>query len=213
MKEHPQRNAVRVLNPTPPKKRKGQHLVYVVNPGASNALLRAAGSSGAARVFEEFRGRKAQRVSTMVAAPGTPETVAELGGLCELSIDPETTNRRVIKALGLPMSKDENGDDALAFKPGRVKLVSDSEGDLHLTGFYMPLPQGLSGGKSYYLGRVVNVVYKADKVHLEGDHEAREYTHEFCEDFGEDYPALYYRDGYLYFRGGSYTVTQAGLIN
>jgi hypothetical protein len=207
-----EKHMVRVLNPA----RGERYLVRVYNPGLLSRLLNGVlgnGDGGASQVFEDFRGRKPARVRLMEARPGTPRTVAELGGLVELSFDSDTTNRRVIRALGLSHYKDDNKDDALEFKPGRVKLVSDEDGDLHLTGFYVPLPAGLQAGRSYYLGCVVNVVYRADKVHIEGDRKRRDYTHEFCEDFGDNYPSLYYRDGYLYFKGGAYTVTSAGIVN
>jgi hypothetical protein len=206
----------RVYNPS----RRERNLVCVYNPGWLSRLLSGGDadaspkSAGARAVFKQFRGREPKGVALLEARPGTPKTLAELGGLCELSFDAETLNKRVLHSLGFTIEKDEQqGDPCITFSPKRVKLVSDAEGDLHIVGFYIPLPGDLRAGRSYYLGAVVNVVYSADKPHIEGDIKSRQYTHEFCEDYGDDFPALYYRDGFLFLKGGSYTVTAAGLVN
>lgn len=110
--------------------------------------------------------------------------------------------------LKVKLSDDEHGDKAWKFNHKQVKLVADGDGDMHIVGFFKPLPEGLQAGRSYLLGDVVNVVYRSDKPHIEKD--AQDYTHDFCEHGGE-YPRLYYKDGFIFFRGGTYTITAAGV--
>jgi hypothetical protein len=205
-----EKHYVRLLNPSRPIK----HLVRVFNPGMREPLLKAKSDEGAEKLFRNFRGREPKSIRMMEAKRGTPSTVAELGGLVELTLhDSENlsekrANMKVVNALKLRASQDEDGDQILKFNPARIKLVSDGNGDMHITGFYKSLPEGMERGRSYFLGGVLAVVYKADKLHIETGEQ--EYEHFFAERGGE-LPRLFYKDGYLFFRGGTYSITRGGI--
>jgi hypothetical protein len=100
------------------------------------------------------------------------------------------------------LKQDGLGDSAWSFDPRAVKLVGDRNGDLHIAGFYRPLPDALARGRSYFLGAVVRI----DRRNHQGDL----LTHSFATHGGE-YPKLHYRDGYLFFRGGTYSITGRGI--
>ncbi len=197
------KNLVRVLNPTP-----SRNFVRVINPKNRRVLNRAKTRSEVEQLFHSFRGRGVKSSTLLEARPGTPKVVAELGGLVELVLDGETIRRRTLKQLGAKISTDERGDKMWMFSPERVKLVADGNGDMHIVGFYLSLPEGFSRGRSYFLGDVVCGTYKADKPHIEDG--VQEYEHQFAEHGGE-YPRLFYKDGFLLFRGGTYSITPDGI--
>jgi hypothetical protein len=181
-----------------------RYLVKVINPETFHAPL----SGSARKVFRGFRGRDKKGTALLEARPGTPATVAELGGLKELALDVDSYKKKLLRLLGVKLSDDEHGDKVWKFNAKQVKLVADGNGDMHIVGFYKTMPEGLQRGRSYLLGDVVNVCYEADKPHIQKDEQL--YTHDFCESGGE-YPRLYYKDGFIFFRGGTYTITPAGI--
>ena len=205
-----EKNQVRVLNPSRPTK----HLVRVFNPGMREKLLKAGSDEGAEKLFSQFRGREPKSVRVMEAKRGTPATVAELGGLVQLTLhDSENlsekrANMKAVNALKLRVSADADGDQVLKFNPARIKLVSDGNGDMHVAGFYKPVPEGMESARSYFLGGVLAVVYRADKPHIENGEQ--NYEHFFAPRGGE-LPRLFYKGGYLFFRGGTYSVTKWGI--
>lgn len=136
--------------------------------------------------------------------PGTPKVVAELGGLCELVLDLASVRKRTVKLLAGKgtLKQDELGDSVWSFESRAVKLVGDGNGDLHIAGFYKALPEALERGRSYFLGAVVRVDRRPERGAL--------VTHSFAQHGGE-YPKLYYRDGFLFFRGGTYSITGRGI--
>lgn len=170
-----------------------QHLVRVLNPGFLQRLL---------------SGREPARPTAnerpLEARLGTPKTLAELGGLVEIALDANRVSVKTLRALKARVRIDEFGDKAWAFTPTRTRLVSDSAGDLHVVGFYVKPPDGFAPGRSVFVGQVVAVTYRIDG-------ETKNRMHEFCE-HGGDCPKLYFKDGYLLFRGGTYTMTPNGLI-
>lgn len=138
------------------------------------------------------------------ARPGTPATVAELGGLVEIALDADTLKSKIVRALNAKVTIDDHGDKAWSFNHKQVRLVADANGDLHIVGFFMKPSAELQSNVSHLIGSVVAVTYKVN-----GEPVPRE--HEFCEHGGEC-PRLYFKDGYLLFRGGTYSVTPQGLI-
>jgi hypothetical protein len=177
-------------------------------------LQKAKGDAAAAQMFLEFRGREPKSVRLMEARKGTPRTLAEVGGLVELVLNGTDEFReppakvKTINALKLKFYEDDDGDKLLKFDSERIKLAADGDGDLHIVGFYKPLPVGLESGRSYFLACVLGVVYKSDKPHIETG--VQEYQHAFAE-HGGDFPRLFYKDGYLFFRGGTYSITKNGI--
>jgi hypothetical protein len=135
------------------------------------------------------------------ARPGTPKTVAEVGGLVEIALN--SLNAKTVRALNLRVKSDDHGDKAWSFNPKQVRLVADANSDLHIVGFYLKSPDDFQVGRSYLIGRAVAVKYRTN--------DGRNYEHEFSEHGGEC-PKLYFKDGYLLFRGGTYTVTTQGLL-
>jgi hypothetical protein len=210
-----EKHHVRMLNPAEPKRGgRGRHLVKMINPAMRANLLKTGGAVEADKMFRNFRGKEAKAVTLVEARRGTPSYVAELGGLVELMLHDSDDYReprarmKKVSALKFRVKEDEDGDKALKFNPARIKLVSDGNGDLHIVGFYKPLPEGLERGRSHFLGCVMCVVYEADKPHIETGEQ--HYEHFFCE-YGGDFPRLFYKDGYLFFRGGTYSITKNGI--
>ncbi len=184
----------------------------VLNPGFLPRLLNGSELlGGAAKVFEGFRGRKAKSVSLLEAKPGTPKTVAELGGLEELTLDAESENSRVLGLLNPELDGDENDNTVWEFDRTKVKLVADARGDMHIVGFYVPLPSKLRAGQRYFLGCVVSCCYFSDKPHLYKIKTKLSFRHDFCEDGIGEYPSLHFKDGFLFFSGGTYSITPAGI--
>lgn len=77
---------VRVLNPS-------GRVRNMVRVNAADAFAPLSGSPH--EVFQGFRGRKAKSAAQLLEArPGTPATVAELGGLVELVLDVESHKKK-----------------------------------------------------------------------------------------------------------------------
>jgi hypothetical protein len=165
-------------------------------------LVRVLNSSWLGRMFEGSDSAESKRLAE--ARPGTPQTVAELGGLVEIALDADRVKRKALRALNVRVKTDDHGDKAWTFNPKQSRLVADANGDLHLVGFYLKPPDEFQPGRSQLIGSVVAVTYRPN-----GETEGRE--HEFCE-HGGDCPKLYFKDGYLLFRGGTYSVTPQGLL-
>ena len=202
LKRNRQKHIVRVLNPERERKQRGT-LVRVLNPGALGPLMNSPEA-----VFRDFRGREPQSVRLMEALPGTPASVAELGGLVEIVLSEESANEKPLRALKVKLTIEEAGEVVWKFNPERVKLVSDGRGKMHITGFYKPLPEELQTERAYFLGDVLRVTYKADKPHIEKG--TFEYEHAFAEYWGQ-FPKLYFKDGFLFFRGGTYEILPNGI--
>ena len=166
-------------------------LVRVLNPSWLGRLLAEANDGAATAV------RRAAR-------PGTPATVAELGGLVQIALDADTLKSKIVRALNAKVKTDDHGDKAWPFNHKQVRLVADANGDLHIVGFFLKPTAELQPNKSYLIGNVLAVAYWVN-----GETVPRE--HEFCE-HGGDCPKLYFKDGYLLFRGGTYSVTPQGLV-
>lgn len=200
-----ERHLIRLLNPHGGQGRK-RNLVRLLNPATLPALLN---SESPETLFTEFRGREPRSVQVVEAMPGTPKTVAELGGLIEITLDGETIRKRLLALLGLRVETNEHGEGVWQFDYRKVKLAADGDGNLHILGYYIPPPASLQSGRSYYVGEVVTVTYRADKNHL--DPGVNNYVHEFAEMPSDEPPGLYYKGGFLYFRGGTYTITKWGI--
>jgi hypothetical protein len=197
------KHQVRLLNPEP-KTASGRHHVAVLNPGSLAELDRA----GAMIRFWDFRGREPKGSVLMEARPATPATVAELGGLVELVIDIESVRWRTIKPLGVKLKTNDDGNLVWKFNPAKVKLAADFDCELHIVGYYRARPNDLRRGVSHKIGAVAAVTYKADKPHL---HEGvKDYEHRFAEGGGE-FPRLFYKEGYIFFRGGTYSLSAEGI--
>jgi hypothetical protein len=196
-------NHVRVLNPAS-RSTRARHLVRVLNP----ASLAALDAAGAKIQFWKFRGREPKGTLLMEARPQTPATVAELGGLVELVIDAETAKRRTLRLLGLNLKTNDAGNLIWKFNPAKVKLAADGDCELHIVGFYRARPNDLQRGVSHKIGAVAAVTYKADKPHLHKG--VKDYEHTFAEGGGE-FPRLFYKDGYIFFRGGTYSLSADGI--
>lgn len=177
-----------------------RYFVRVV-PARSQALVNGVQTKEAAlQLFHRCRGTGL----LLETRPGTPKVVSELGGLCELVLDLASVRNRTVNVLAREgaLKQDAVGDTAWAFDWRAVKLVGDGNGDLHIAGFYRPLPRTLQRGRSYFLGAVVRLTAR--------NHRGAEVPHPFAPHGGE-YPKLYYRDGFLFFRGGTYSITGQGL--
>jgi hypothetical protein len=142
--------------------------------------------------------------SHLAARPGTPATVAELGGLVEIALDADTLKSKIVRALNAKVKPDNHGDKAWAFNHKQVRLVADANGDLHIVGFFLKPTDELQPNKSYLIGNALAVTYQVNDEPVPREHE-------FCE-HGGDCPKLYFKDGYLLFRGGTYSVTTQGLL-
>jgi hypothetical protein len=164
-------------------------MVRVLNP---NWLGRLLGESHESVKAARLEGR-----------PGTPRTVAELGGLTEIAVEPDAAGTETIRALNLRVTFDQYGDQKWRFNPKQVRLVADANGDLHIVGFFLKPPANFQLSRSRLIGRAVAVTYRTN--------DGNNYEHEFCAHGGEC-PKLYFKDGYLLFRGGTYAVTQEGLL-
>ncbi len=186
--------------------------VRVLNPAMVNRLSAVTRNAKekvkAEDLFFEFRGRIVRSSNFLEARPTTPKIVAELGGLVEIVLDGETARNKNLRCLDIEVSND-NCDKVLRLDSKRVKLAADGNGDLHIVGLCLSMPEGFARGRSHFLGNVVSVAYRTDKPHIEKG--VLDYEHEFAE-HGGDYPKLYYKDGYLFFRGGTYTITSAGIV-
>ena len=156
------------------------------------------------RISRVLKSRKLLNGTPLEMRPGTPKVVSDLGGLCDLVLDCSTVRSRTAKLLAGPdaLGGDVTGDRVWHFDARFVKLVGDGNGDLHIAGFYRPLPATLMRGRSYFVGDVVRLVAHNARGAL--------VPHRFAEHGGE-YPKLYYRDGFLFFRGGTYSITGHGL--
>jgi hypothetical protein len=144
----------------------------------------------------------------MEARPQTPATVAELGGLVELVIDAETAKRRTLRVLGLNLKTNDDGNLVWKFNPAKVKLAAGGDCELHIVGFYRARPADLQRGVSHKIGAVAAVTYRADKPHIQEG--VKDYAHPFAEGGGE-FPRLFFKDGYIFFRGGTYTLSEDGI--
>jgi hypothetical protein len=144
------------------------------------------------------------------ARRGTPATVAELGGLVALILDVGTARTKTLRSLGVKLGTNKEGGKVWKFDPATTKLVADGSGDLHVVGFYVEPPAGIEAARSYLLGEASAVVYRASKG--QGKKGAGDYSHDFTEGSGGDMPRLYFKDGFLLFRGGSYEVTEGGIV-
>lgn len=170
----------------------------VLRPGRRHLLRGDARESLLRKVFRQGRGSE-----SVETRPGTPKVLGELGGIAELAFDCATVRHRILKLLAgsASLSADVHGDRVWSFDGSLVKLVSDVHGDLHVAGFYRSLPDGLERGRSYFVGDVVSVTYTVNPARI---------PHAFAE-HGGVYPRLFYRDGFLFFRGGTYSITNRGL--
>jgi hypothetical protein len=164
-----------------------RHMSRVANPNSSRTL------------FLETR-------------PGTPKAVEELGGLSQLVLDSITLRSRALKRIAPPrlLSEDNDSGDTVWKFDCEVKLVADSNGDLHVAGYYRSLPEGVLSGRSYFLGHVVSLVYMRADAKVRGKSQGALVPHAFAQHGGE-YPRLFYKDGFLLFRGGTYSVIGRGL--
>ena len=197
------KNLVEVLNPATRPEGRG-HLVRVMNPGSLAGLDWA----GAKIRFWDFRGREPKGTRMMEARPQTPTTLAELGGLVELVIDRETAKRHKLGLLGLKLRTNDDGDYIWKFNPAEVTLAADGDCELHIVGYYRKRPIELQRGVSHFLAEVAGVTYRAEKPHLHKG--VNNYNHEYAEGGGE-YPRLFYKDGYIFFRGGTYSLSEDGI--
>lgn len=141
-------------------------------------------------------------VAELQTRPGTPRVATDLGCLCRIVLDPASARSRIVRLLAIGGTSDGLGDRALSFNSRSVRLVGDGNGDLHITRFYQPLPEALERGRSYFLGAVVGLTRRDSLGDL--------VPHLFAEHGGE-YPKLHYKDGFLFFRGGTYSLTPRGL--
>ena len=182
----------------------------IVKPRGKEAQIHNGGRTlklGGVEVDAERLARRS--VSRLLETrPGTPKLVRDLGGLCELVLDLASVRNRVVRLLAGKdaLKQDQLGDRVWSFNPRAVKLVGDGNGDLHIAGFYRLLPDALQRGRTYPLGAVVRLVGRNDL----GKGEAVDVPHPFAPHGGE-YPELHYRDGFLFFRGGTYSITARGI--
>jgi hypothetical protein len=184
---------VRVVNPSRRKAR-----VRVINPSAAAAGIFEAFINpdtelqDATEIFEEFSGRASEFVDEYDAAPGTPRTLAELGGLSEIETDE---------------------GEVLDFDPEEHKLCSDTDLNLHITG-PREIDDEMPTGEKVFVGHIRRVDYEAEKpLHYEG---VQTYTHDFDEEErGLELPELYYQDGFYIIEPftGDYTVTADGIAD
>jgi hypothetical protein len=177
-----------------------RYFVRVV-PAHSQKLVNGVQTKEAARLlFHRCRGTGV----LLETRPGTPKVVSDLGGLSGLVLDLASVRNRTVKVLASEgaLKQDEVGDTVWSFDWRAVKLVGDGNGDLHIAGFYRPLPETLERGRSYFLGAVVRLSARNAR--------GADVPHPFAPHGGE-YPKLYYRDGFLFFRGGTYSITGHGL--
>jgi hypothetical protein len=166
---------------------------YTRKRGYSSAPGRLAGpplgtrlpNPSPASVFSEFRGKNATTKTKATAARGTPAVLAKLGGLQELHV----RGKR------------------LRFN-GRASLAADGRKKLHIVGakFARPNPPG-----EVDYGEILSVVYRADKPHIEAG--TYDYKHHFGEDGGRKPHLVVDEEGYPIIEGGSYRITEDGIID
>jgi hypothetical protein len=170
----------------------GAHLASII--GGAHHAWQIVGKTKRKRQRNGFALRNGAGSELFEARAGTPKLVLEVGGLVELGLSPENLRSRLLRLLG--------GGPSWKFSPGRTKLVADSNGDLHIVGLYISPPEGIELVRSYFVGEVTSVAYTArDKT----------YGHKFAEQGGQC-PRLFYKNGFLLFRGGTYGVTTQGIV-
>lgn len=138
-----------------------------------------------ASVFSEFRGKGATTKSKAKAAKGTPPVLAKLGQLRELRL-----RGRSIK-FG-----------------GSAALAADGRKKLHVVGVQMKRPN--PPGEIDY-GEVISVTYRADKPHIEEG--TFDYVHKFGEEGGRRPHLIVDEEGMPVLEGGSYKISEDGIID
>ncbi len=178
-----------------------RYISRVVNADLAAGAAKLNGSGAPADAVRLFLRSQSRLLETR---PGTSKLVGDLGGLCALILDLASVRNHTAKLLAgkETLKPDALGDRVWSFDWRAVKLVGDGNGDLHIAGFYRPLPDGLERGRTYFLGSVVRLVRRTTN--------GAEIPHPFAPHGGE-YPRLYYRDGFLFFRGGTYSITGKGI--
>lgn len=141
----------------------------------------------ASEVYNQFRGKEVTRKTRVTAASGTPSPLAKLGGLVELKI-----RGRVLR-----------------FNQSRVALAADSRKRLHITGARFQVRGNPEGEVD--MGEVLSVTYRADKPHIEEG--VFNYVHKFGEEGGTRPHLIIDEEGYPKLEGGSYGITEDGIID
>lgn len=157
---------------------------------ATNPCKNRRTRNSAKEVFEEFRGKPVRSSKLYKAAEGTPKDVGVLGGLQEFKL---------------------RGGHFLRFDQSKVKLAADGRKKLHILGARMKV-RGATPGDEHDAGEVMHVVYVADKPHIDGG-VVTEYVHKFGEEGGVLPHLVIDREGYPKLEGGSYRITEDGIID
>jgi hypothetical protein len=182
----------RIVNP------KRRQRARIINPVNQFSILHALSNpddelAATTEIFEEFRGKPSEWIDYEDVPPGTPETLAELGGLEEIELEDGT------------IYEFDNGE----------RLCSDSSGNLHIAGEPV-IDDTMPAGEKVYLGQIREISYNADKEHLYPGQGEQSFFHDFDEDDkGLELPELYYQDGFYIIEPdtGDYMITREGIAD
>ncbi len=142
-----------------------------------------------AAIHREFLDRDAWRFREYHTPEGTPRDVAMLGKLIELGM-----------ADGQLLTFEDN-PAALGASGGKIKRR------LHIgLSFPYAMPEGLEMGREYIYGDILSCAYKTRKPHLDTG-KLNEYEHEF----EDELPQLFFVNGLLRLRFGSYRISKFGI--
>lgn len=190
---HPRNeNPCRLPNPS-------ELVVMMANPSAVDA-------DGAARMYEDFHGEPAKRVTTYDEPEPRPQTLAQLGTLVELQVNrPGGRKWGVLDFQGQGVQVGANAAGTqIYFVGGNQKVSRGQITDLRSD----------NSKELIDLGECMAIAYRARKAQVNGI--ASDYEHHFGEDTGVRPRLMYDRRGpepRLLLAGGQYSARIEGIVN
>lgn len=160
------------------------------NSATASQKVNRAGSKTVSKlksIRTEFTGLPIRGTNTMNVSDKSPSTMAKLAQLLDLTL----TDGRIIKP-----------------QAGTTWVCSDSKKKIHFATTLTRLFDGPAGD----VGRVKLIGYRALKPSV-GSNKIESYEHLFGEEGGKQPTLVSDGKGGLYLRGGSYIITQDGIIN
>jgi len=138
-------------------------------------------------IRQEFTGRSAGKVASMLVSDQSPSTLTKLAKFLELKL----TDGRIIKPA-----------------TGTTWICSDTKKRIHFATTGNRLYDGPKGD----IAEVDTIAYREWKPSV-GSNKTEDYEHQFGEEGGTLPMLVSDGKGGLYLRGGSYTITDAGIVN
>lgn len=142
-------------------------------------------NSAVNEVFRTFVGRDSANINEVDFPNGSPTNLAQLGLLTELKSETET----------FQFAESE-----------RVFLAADGRGNLYVGGKQQPVEPNTSFGK------LLGISYVCKKTHIEPG-KTIEYVHKFGDEGGKCPTLRSDKEGRFTIKGGTYTVTSAGIAD